>query len=75
MQKHTSLPVLCVHRYWQYLLFCMASMPPCQLWLSCHASNASMQAGLILWQQLLPKKAAAAREELLKLDLAGVSQH
>jgi len=32
-----------------------------------------LQAGLILWQQLLPKKAAAPREELLKLDLAGVS--
>lgn len=31
------------------------------------------QAGLFLWQQLLPKKAAAQREELLKLDIAGVS--
>ncbi|KAL0037308.1 hypothetical protein WJX79_000973 [Trebouxia sp. C0005] len=31
------------------------------------------QAGLILWQQLLPKKAAAPREELLKLDLAGIT--
>lgn len=32
-----------------------------------------LQAGLFLWQQLLPKKAAAQREELLKLDIAGVS--
>lgn len=32
-----------------------------------------VQAGLFLWQQLLPKKADAAREELLKLDIAGVS--
>ena len=32
-----------------------------------------LQAGLILWQQLLPKKASAQREELLKLDLPGVS--
>ncbi|KAL3157959.1 hypothetical protein ABBQ32_012360 [Trebouxia sp. C0010 RCD-2024] len=31
------------------------------------------QAGLFLWQQLLPKKAAAQREELLKLDIAGVT--
>ena len=32
-----------------------------------------LQAGFFLWQQLLPKKAAAQREELLKLDVAGVS--
>ena len=32
-----------------------------------------VQAGLFLWQQLLPKKADAAREEALKLDIAGVS--
>lgn len=29
----------------------------------------------MLWQQLLPKKAAAPREELIKLDLAGVSHY
>ena len=32
----------------------------------------NIQAGLFLWQQLLPRKADAAREELLKLDIAGV---
>ena len=39
----------------------------------CGPHHGYLQAGLFLWQQLLPKKAAAQREELLKLDIAGVS--